>query len=154
MKTNLERIGYLLERQNVCRTKYFYAWFLIAEIKLTQFLKQASALIKEKKTYVWVCLFFFQEHTRRFESQSFSYFSYLPTVHDENKWHIYARKERIKLLLKHLVRIVRNIHLGRPLSIWRVSAWVITYKISGSVPLWTGCIQLLITFTKQNGRMK
>ena len=116
----------------------------MAEIKLTQFLKQASRLIKEKKTYVGVCLLFFQEHTRRFEFQSFSYFLFLPAVHDENKWHIYARKERIKPLLKHLVRIVRNVNLGRPLHMKSV-------RLGNHVQNQWLCSTLN---TKQNGRMK
>ena len=50
----------------------------MAEIKFIKFQKLASRLIKEKKTYPGA-------YVRYIEFQSFSCFSYLPNVRDENK---------------------------------------------------------------------
>ena len=50
----------------------------MAEIKFIKFQKLASRLIKKKKTYPGA-------YVRYIEFQSFSCFSYLPNVRDENK---------------------------------------------------------------------
>ena len=94
---------------------------------------------RKKKTYSGA-------YVRCIEFQSFSCFSHLPNVRDENKWHIYVRKE--SSCFSNILFELSGMLMLTSITLFPCPFFVITYKFSGFVPIRTGCIPLLLTFTK------